>query len=76
MFTVCQTGMEIMKHLCCSVSLIHGRYPEQMIKQWDIFHQKKGSENDRPGGRCRLQVSFALFSPPRCLTALLSAVDF
>ncbi|XP_076461813.1 uncharacterized protein LOC143294262 [Babylonia areolata] len=31
-----------------SASLVQGRYPKELLKQWDIFHEKKNSENDRP----------------------------
>ncbi|KAK7110020.1 dentin sialophosphoprotein-like [Littorina saxatilis] len=31
-----------------SVSLVQGRYPPELLKQWDVFHDKKKSENDRP----------------------------
>ena len=34
---------------CHSVSLVRGHYPPELLKQWDIFHEKKNSENDRPG---------------------------
>jgi hypothetical protein len=32
-----------------SASLVQGCYPPELLKQWDIFHEKKKSENDRPG---------------------------
>ncbi|KAL4232233.1 Serine/threonine-protein kinase haspin [Mactra antiquata] len=31
-----------------SVSCVKGRYPDSLIKQWDLFYKSKGSENDRP----------------------------
>ena len=27
-----------------------GKYPKELLKQWDIFHEEKESQNDRPGG--------------------------
>ncbi|CAI9736426.1 serine/threonine-protein kinase haspin [Octopus vulgaris] len=31
-----------------SVSCVKGKYPAQLLKQWDIFHKNKQSDNDRP----------------------------
>ncbi|KAK7496261.1 hypothetical protein BaRGS_00012426 [Batillaria attramentaria] len=31
-----------------SVSCVQGCYPPELLKQWDVFHEKKTSENDRP----------------------------
>ncbi|PIK37306.1 putative serine/threonine-protein kinase haspin [Apostichopus japonicus] len=30
------------------VACIQGKYPEFLLQQWDAYHEKKGSENDRP----------------------------
>ena len=35
--------------LYCRVSVVQGGYPDILLKQWDIYHAKKISENDRPG---------------------------
>ena len=32
-----------------SVSLVKGKYPAHLLKEWDSYNKKKGSENDRPG---------------------------
>lgn len=31
-----------------NVSCLKGAYPSQLLRQWDIFHKQKRSENDRP----------------------------
>ncbi|XP_060596119.1 uncharacterized protein LOC132750191 [Ruditapes philippinarum] len=31
-----------------NVSCVKGKYPAELLKQWDLFHKNKGSENDRP----------------------------
>ncbi|XP_045188775.2 uncharacterized protein LOC123546503 [Mercenaria mercenaria] len=31
-----------------NVSCVKGKYPTELIRQWDLFHKNKGSENDRP----------------------------
>ncbi|GAB1605901.1 uncharacterized protein LOC115219806 [Argonauta hians] len=31
-----------------NVSCVQGKYPPHLLKQWDIFHKQKRSENDRP----------------------------
>ncbi|XP_060602886.1 serine/threonine-protein kinase haspin-like [Ruditapes philippinarum] len=31
-----------------NLSCVKGRYPAELLKQWDIFNKNKGSENDRP----------------------------
>ena len=33
----------------CSVACVKGKYPRELLKQWDIFHEEKESQNDRPG---------------------------
>ena len=35
--------------VCCRVYVVEGAYPPTLLKQWDLFHKRKGSENDRPG---------------------------
>ena len=32
-----------------SVSCVRGKYPSQLLAEWDTFHKNRGSENDRPG---------------------------
>ncbi|XP_052101865.1 serine/threonine-protein kinase haspin-like [Mytilus californianus] len=31
-----------------SVSCVKGKYPRELLKQWDMFHTEKESQNDRP----------------------------
>ena len=31
------------------VACVEGRYPEVLLDEWDAYHHRKGSENDRPG---------------------------
>lgn len=31
-----------------SVACVKGKYPRELLKQWDIFHKEEESENDRP----------------------------
>ncbi len=33
-----------------SVSIVKGAYPDVLLREWDDFHERKVSENDRPGG--------------------------
>ena len=47
-----QLYMLFMLLYCCvfySVSVVKGKYPAQLLHQWDVFHQRNVSENDRPG---------------------------
>ena len=56
---------------CCvfySVSVVKGKYPAQLLHQWDVFHQRNVSENDRPGMKTlRILASIAMLIALWCI---------
>lgn len=54
-----------------NVSCVKGKYPMQLLKQWDVYNDKKHSENDRPDIFPATQL-YIVFEFSNCGTALES----